>query len=73
MPTQSPEFHKGARVRITSYGGPEGLPSHAYNGLVGIITAVYGGKFYRVELDEDPDPQCPPLMAYAHEMELFND
>ena len=73
MTTQAPEFHRGARVRIVNYGGLEDDSPSSIDGRAGTVIAIYGNKFYRVGLDDDPETLLPPPLVYAHELELLDE
>lgn len=70
MPTRAEEFFAGARIRIKEYCGK---PSK-YDGLAGTVRAIYGDKFYRVDLDNDPDDDTGlGILCYANELEKNDD
>lgn len=85
MPTQAPEFFRGARVKLKGYGQGASFEGalandnpayeNKYDGLTGTVRDIYGNKFYRVSLDDDPDdPEgLIGILCYAHEMEIFDD
>lgn len=69
MPRMAPELNRGARVVIRGYSGHT---DSVLEGLTGTVRSVYGEKFYRVDLDEDPhDDTGLGVLCYAHELETI--
>lgn len=64
------ELKPGARVRILSYGTCPG----PLDGLCGTVRCPgEGNRFWRVDLDHDPEPDADGILCLPEELELLND